>query len=149
MATDLVSRCEDADWSERILCNGQRTLRMARERERCFGYCSWMYSEQGADQKGPGNTKMQMKTPRKKAEELIEEMQLHSDCQDGAWMDTDLAKQCAIIAVELLISNGPTYPIYKTQIANISGEWFDIVGKWAYLDPKKYWKQVKIELEKL
>lgn len=38
-------------------------------------------------------------TVKEKAEELINKMQLHSNCQDGAWMDRDLAKRCALISI--------------------------------------------------
>jgi hypothetical protein len=39
-------------------------------------------------------------TPKEKAEELINKMWLHSGAQDGPWMDKDMAKQCALIAVD-------------------------------------------------
>lgn len=45
-----------------------------------------------------------MRTVEQTADELVEKMWLHSQCQDGAWMDKDLAIQCAIIAVDMIIN---------------------------------------------
>ena len=65
-------------------------------------------------------------TAKEKAKELIEKMWLHSYAQDGAWMDRDMAKNCALIAVEQILENG-----------------FD------FTDESEYWQEVKKEIEKL
>ena len=46
-----------------------------------------------------------MKDPKEKAKELVNKLTLSSNAQDGSWMCEDLAKQCALIAVdEMLIT---------------------------------------------
>jgi hypothetical protein len=40
-----------------------------------------------------------MMTAKEEAKELTGKMQLNSGCQDGAWMDKDLAKQLALICI--------------------------------------------------
>jgi hypothetical protein len=42
-------------------------------------------------------------TPKEKAEELTDRMWLSSNAQDDAWMDSELAKKCALIAVDEII----------------------------------------------
>lgn len=42
-------------------------------------------------------------TPQKKAKELVNKLTLSSNAQDGSWMCEDLAKQCALIAVDEIL----------------------------------------------
>lgn len=70
-------------------------------------------------------------SPKEKAIELVDKMTLSSNAQDGSWMCKDLAKQCALIAVEEMIFN----------ITNIAADM--IYYNEAYLI------QVKNEIEKL
>jgi hypothetical protein len=65
-------------------------------------------------------------TAKEKAEELIDRMWLSSNAQDGAWMDSELAKQCSLIAVDEILKVLP-----------------DIQELWDY------WAEVKSEIEKL
>jgi len=68
-------------------------------------------------------------TAKEKALELIDKMWLHSNCQDGAWIDRDLAKQCALIVVDEMLN-----------------ELWDGGTSLSYY---KFWKEVKNEIEKL
>ena len=65
-----------------------------------------------------------MSNPKEKAEELVKKLTLSSNAQDGPWMCKDLAKQCALIAVNEILD------VCKT-----------------YLSP--YYSEVKKEIEKL
>ena len=44
-------------------------------------------------------------TPKEKAIELVNKLTLSSNAQNGSWMCEDLAKQCALIAVDEIYSN--------------------------------------------
>jgi len=68
---------------------------------------------------------------KEKARELVSVMILHSNCQDGAWMDEDLAKQCALIAVDELIKQ-------EISLLGLSEKY---IPTW--------WNMVKKEIEKL
>lgn len=65
-----------------------------------------------------------MSNPKEKAQELVDKLTLTSNAQDGSWMCKDLAKQCALIAVNEILD------VCKT-----------------YLSP--YYNEVKKEIEKL
>lgn len=72
-----------------------------------------------------------MRTVEQTADELVEKMWLHSQCQDGAWMDKDLAIKCAIIAVDEIIQCAEdSFP---------NAQFFD--------EEVKFKKQLKHELE--
>jgi hypothetical protein len=67
---------------------------------------------------------------KEKAIALISKMLIYSDAQDGPWMDKDMAKQCALIAVDEIIKSRPQEPR-------------------SYTDTMLYWGEVKNEIEKL
>lgn len=69
-------------------------------------------------------------TPKEKAKELIEKFHL----QKGFYLHWDTAKQCALIAVEEILS-------HITITTNQSGLIRDF--------QKQYWQQVKTEIENL
>ena len=60
-------------------------------------------------------------TPKEKAKELVDKLTLSSNAQDGSWMCKDLAKECALIAVDECLQTCVESMIY-------------------------YWKEVKEEL---
>jgi len=55
-------------------------------------------------------------TAKEKAEELIDKMWLHSGAQDGAWMDKDMAKQCALIAVNEILNEPDSSDFYWREV---------------------------------
>ena len=67
-------------------------------------------------------------TPKEKAYELIDKMYHYQ------WREKQRAKECALIAVNEILSIKPNNP-------------FIVNG--YYIEPKKYWQQVKQEIEKL
>ena len=70
-------------------------------------------------------------TPKEKAIDLVDKMRDEIPCHCDDW---EQAKQCALIAVEEILSIKPNNP-------------FIVNG--YYIEPKKYWQQVKQEIEKL
>ena len=66
-------------------------------------------------------------TPKEKAIELVNKLTLSSNAQDGSWMCEDLAKQCALIAVDEILNQFTWKPSSGTS----------------------YWQEVKTEIEKL
>lgn len=70
--------------------------------------------------------------PKEKAIELVDKLTLSSNAQDGSWMCKDLAKQCALIAVDEIIE----FLIQASEYL-------------AFPEQIKYWQQVKQEIEKL
>lgn len=73
---------------------------------------------------------------KEKAEELINKMWLHSGAQDDAWMDKDMTKQCAIIAVDEIL-NTNTLEQRSCGFITLSEKHIE------------YWQEVKQEIEKL
>ena len=71
-------------------------------------------------------------TPKEKAKELVEQFTFRCEECNYDWN----AKQCALIAVDEIISNTP-YGFYSGIIPAYKGTDLD------------YWKQVKQEIEKL
>lgn len=71
-------------------------------------------------------------TPKEKAEELVKKFTLSSNAQDGSWMCEDLAKQCALIAIDEIVEH-----INELD----DSEW--------YFAKKQYLYDVKQEVEKL
>ena len=69
-------------------------------------------------------------TAKEKAEEMVKKMWLHGSAQDGPWMDKDMAKECALIAVNEIIK------ALRSDLPEI--------GK-----GKGYWAEVRKEIEKL
>ena len=67
-------------------------------------------------------------TPQQKAKELVNKLILSRNAQDDYWMCEDLAKQCALIAVDELLN---------------------IIGNKNSWEEYEYWNQVKTEIEKL
>ena len=67
-------------------------------------------------------------TAKEKAIELVDKMYHYQ------WREKQRAKECALIAVEEILSIKPNNP-------------FIVNG--YYIEPKKYWQQVKQEIEKL
>jgi len=56
-------------------------------------------------------------TAKEKAKELIEKLTLSSNAQDGSWMCEDLAKRCALIAVdEILRSHHNLYGLNNKEV---------------------------------
>ena len=82
-------------------------------------------------------------TPKEKAKELVKKLTLTSNAQNGSWMCKDLAKQCALIAVNEILELKETQEEYQIQYDN--GEWSREIG-FRY---SKYWQEVKKEIEKL
>lgn len=72
-------------------------------------------------------------TPKEKAKQLVKKLTLSSNAQEGSWMCEDLAKQCALIAVDIAIKCCKDYDEvhenYTTQV--------------------DHWMEVKQEIEKL
>ena len=66
-------------------------------------------------------------TPKEKAIELVNKLTLSSNAQNGSWMCEDLAKQCALIAVDEMLNS---MSIQST-------------------DEYQYWEEVKQEIENL
>ena len=64
--------------------------------------------------------------PREKAEQLVDKLTLSSNAQDGSWMCEDLAKKCALIAVDEIL----------------------LAGKDVDEFADAYWQEVKLEIEK-
>ena len=77
-------------------------------------------------------------TPREKARQLIETFN-HIDkyYYDESFKDTDLGKQCALIAVDEIIKLEP----YNRK--------FRLFEKAKFYDQTQYWQEVKKEIEKL
>lgn len=65
---------------------------------------------------------------KEKAEEMVKKMCLHSYAQDGPWMDKDMAKECAKMAVNEIIK------ALRSDLPE--------VGK-----GKGYWAEVRKEIE--
>jgi len=68
-------------------------------------------------------------TAKEKAKELLDKMSMPENIYQGH----ELAKQCAIIAVLNIISSNPHNNLFNTNVHST----------------KKYWEQVKIEIENL
>jgi hypothetical protein len=78
-------------------------------------------------------------TPKEKAADLIDKMMLHylSDMYGSHLVGIPEAKQCALICVEEIMSNGLKYiSVDKVPENKKSMTW-------------EYWEQVKTEIEKL
>lgn len=78
--------------------------------------------------------------PKEKADELLKKFNEHAkywDCYNDEPLEEDHARQCALIAVDEII---------KTLNYDIRD--IDVRGN-ILLDLIDYWRQVKIELEKL
>jgi len=69
-------------------------------------------------------------TAKDKAKEMIEKMFIHTFAQDGPWMDQDMAKQCARLAVNEIIK------ALRSDLPE--------VGK-----GKGYWADVRREIENI
>ena len=67
-------------------------------------------------------------TPQEKAIELVDKMYHYQ------WREKQRAKECALIAINEILSIKPNNP-------------FIVNG--YYIEPKKYWQEVKQEIEKL
>ena len=86
-------------------------------------------------------------TPQEKAKELVKKLTLSSNAQDGSWMCTDLAKQCALITVDEIILSAPFEPV--------DTDWDEAGSSAQYWYPQKledsakWWAEVKKEIEKL
>jgi hypothetical protein len=78
-------------------------------------------------------------TPNEKAKELFYKMYNVKDPMNGYPMCFDTAKQCALIAVDEIISSSPSLPILGD--GGIYGEDIEL--------STKYWQEVKQEIEKL
>ena len=70
-------------------------------------------------------------TPKEKAKELVDKLTLSSNAQDGSWMCSELAKQCALIAVDERMKPEP-----------LNG---NVLARKYFL----YWTEVKQEIESL
>lgn len=77
-------------------------------------------------------------TAKEKAEEMVEKMWLHGSAQDGPWMDKDMAKECALIAVDEILGS-----LGLDEIAFENEDEIDFTSFF------KYWREVKQEIEKL
>ena len=69
-------------------------------------------------------------TAKDKAAEMVEKMCLHTYAQDGPWMDKDMAKECAVMAVNEIIK------ALRSDLPE--------VGK-----GKGYWSDVRREIENI
>ena len=69
-------------------------------------------------------------TPKDKAKEMVKKMCLHTYTQDGPWMDKDMAKECATMAVNEIIK------ALRSDLPEI--------GK-----GKGYWSDVRREIENI
>ncbi len=79
-------------------------------------------------------------TPKEKAEELFNKycLAIKTDETDSGYFTNVLyAKQCALIAVDLLIECTPSMDIYPPNFQS------------KHPRVKEYWKEVKQEIEKL
>jgi len=73
-------------------------------------------------------------TPKEKAEDLFYKMQLDWACDS---CHNDWAKECALIAVDLIIECTPSMNIYPPNFQSKNPR------------VKEYWQEVKQEIEKL
>jgi hypothetical protein len=73
---------------------------------------------------------------KEKAKELIEKLTLSSNAQDGSWMCEDLAKRCALIAVDEIINTN--------ALANIKCGYVELTKEHL-----QYWQEVKQEIQKV
>ena len=76
-------------------------------------------------------------TPKEKAIELVYKFMPIVECGDNRYSDKvqkQNAKQCALIAVDEILSNNPIKLVGNA-------------GKFIYMD--EYWQQVKTEIENL
>lgn len=79
-------------------------------------------------------------TPKEKAKELFEKFYSVSNQQGLNLITHDEAKQCALIAVQMIIDSDPTQPLTWGYYENYS----DMINQ-----ASKYWQQVKTEIEAL
>ena len=92
-------------------------------------------------------------TPKEKAKELVDKLTLSSNAQDGSWMCSELAKQCALITISE-ITRFPSelmydivwYEFKTTDMYNWSDTDNVIVVR---MNALKYWEEVKQEIEAL
>ena len=76
-------------------------------------------------------------TPKEKAEELVQRYIDNAYQEDNKGLYTPIAKQCALIAIDTFIpyiSSVDTHPYFAQKINEFT---------------KEYWKEVKIEIDKL
>jgi hypothetical protein len=88
-------------------------------------------------------------TPKEKAIELIEKFKIN-DYDWQAQGNMHCVRQHALFTVDEIIKGGPKYPIgmRKAPHDNLPS-YFDIEGKRAYLNQKRYWQEVKSEISKI
>jgi hypothetical protein len=80
-------------------------------------------------------------TPKEKADKLCIDFLMKPNNTDIRFgMDKQLAKQCALIAVDEIIDASPTNPLKSSYIELYS----DMVDECI-----EYWQEVKTEIEKL
>lgn len=85
-------------------------------------------------------------TPKQKAIELIDEYSLLVPIEFGG-MDKNLAKQCALIAVEEIIeSEKLDYLFSKEEINSME---FTSDSMWVYERFTEYWQEVKEEIRNI
>ena len=73
-------------------------------------------------------------TPEEKAIELVDKFYFIEESQEcDAWIDRYLAKKCALLAVDYIITSNPHSNPFNTDVYSTMS----------------YWKEVKTEIEKL
>ena len=83
-----------------------------------------------------------MNSPKEKAEELLSKMAMPKNIYQG----TELAKQCALIAVDEMLSALDSFGYTGCMYGDFE------TGRILYTDdkdPSEYWQEVKQEIEKL
>jgi len=89
-------------------------------------------------------------TPKEKAKELmhyyLKEL-LSAKYSINGFVINDLAKQCALIAVEEILNSNPRYP-NNVDLDDVGGSHAHYYEA-QFDDAEKYWEEVKQEIENL
>jgi len=84
-------------------------------------------------------------TPKEKARELVDKFARIDGYQDSIDLSKcEYEKQCALIAVDMLLESRVGYPYPHEVDATVENGIFNVINY-----PEKYWKEVKQEIEKL
>jgi hypothetical protein len=81
-------------------------------------------------------------TPKEKAEELVNKYSIW--CWNEVVCDYEIAKQCALIAVDEIINSRNDDRGFDDTLSSVSNEYYTLHPMYF-----TYWKEVKKEIEKL
>lgn len=89
-----------------------------------------------------------MKTPERTADDII------SQVKGTGNLTEDEVYYMSILVAKRVLENGPTYPVYKTQLFGVMPggkipDYYEQIGKWLYVKPKEFWKEVIRTLEEM